>query len=74
MTSGTEVAVLASGRGSNLRALLAAIDQGTCKARVCAVISDKSDAPALDLARERGLGQTRTNGCGDLGYGNRVIE
>ncbi len=29
---------------------------------------------AVDLAGHGGLGQTGTNGCGDLGYGNRVIE
>jgi len=32
------------------------------------------DQLAIDLAGERGFGQTGTNGCGDLGYGNRVIE
>jgi phosphoribosylglycinamide formyltransferase-1 len=50
-----DVVVLASGRGSNLRAILAACDAGTCAARVVAVVSDKPDAPALELARERGL-------------------
>ena len=32
------------------------------------------DQLAIDLARYRGLGQAGTNGCGDLGYGNRMIE
>jgi phosphoribosylglycinamide formyltransferase 1 len=51
----TAVAVLVSGRGSNLRALLGAIDGGSCHARVIAVIADRAAAPALELARERGI-------------------
>ncbi len=51
----TSIAVLVSGRGSNLRALLAAIDGGTCHARVIAVVSDRASAAALELAKERGI-------------------
>ena len=47
--------VLASGRGSNLLALLEAIDGGHCRATVAAVISDRSAAPALEVARRRGI-------------------
>jgi phosphoribosylglycinamide formyltransferase-1 len=47
--------VLASGKGSNLGAILAAIDAGRCDARVHKVISDRSDAGALDLAGQRGI-------------------
>jgi phosphoribosylglycinamide formyltransferase-1 len=50
-----DVVVLASGRGSNLRAILAACAAGTCAARVVAVVSDKPDAPALALAQEHGI-------------------
>lgn len=50
-----DLAVLASGRGSNLRAVLDAIDAGTCDARVSLVASDKPDAPALELAAKRGI-------------------
>jgi phosphoribosylglycinamide formyltransferase-1 len=49
------LAVLVSGRGSNLAALLAEIDRGSCHARVIAVVSDRATAPALELARERGI-------------------
>jgi phosphoribosylglycinamide formyltransferase 1 len=49
------LAVLVSGRGSNLRALLEAIDAGRCAAQVVGVLSDRADAPALELARERGI-------------------
>jgi phosphoribosylglycinamide formyltransferase-1 len=47
--------VLVSGRGSNLRALAAAIDQGSCAAAIASVISDREDAAALSFARERGV-------------------
>ena len=43
--------VLASGRGSNLQAIIDAIDAGRCPARVAVVVSDRKDAPALDRAR-----------------------
>lgn len=49
------IVVLASGRGSNLHALLRAIDDGRCAARVVAVISDREKAPALEHARARGI-------------------
>ena len=41
------IAVLASGRGSNLQAILDAIAAGRLDARVVAVLSDKPDAAAL---------------------------
>lgn len=49
------LAVLASGRGSNLRAVLRAIDAGVLDARVAAVFSDKARAGALDIARAAGV-------------------
>lgn len=50
-----DTAVLASGTGSNLRAILEAMDAGTCRARVTAVISDRPGATALRLAEQRGI-------------------
>ena len=47
--------VLVSGRGSNLRSIAQAIDEGRCAATLAAVVSDKADAPALEFARERGI-------------------
>jgi phosphoribosylglycinamide formyltransferase 1 len=47
--------VLASGRGSNLSAILRAIDGGTCDAEVVGVVSDRAAAPALEVARARGI-------------------
>jgi phosphoribosylglycinamide formyltransferase-1 len=49
------VAVLASGRGSNLQAIIDAIEAGQVQARIVAVISNKKEAPALDRARKHGL-------------------
>jgi phosphoribosylglycinamide formyltransferase-1 len=53
----SRIAVLASGRGSNLQAILDYLDRSSGRAsyEVAAVISNKSDAPALDLARKRGI-------------------
>lgn len=50
-----DVVVLVSGRGSNLRALLEAIESGRCRARVAAVVADRESAPALELARARSI-------------------
>src|SRR5687768_1742526 len=48
-----DLVVLASGRGSNLRAIAAAIDAGRCAATIRAVISDRPSCEALAWARER---------------------
>jgi phosphoribosylglycinamide formyltransferase-1 len=47
--------VLASGRGSNLQAIIDAIEEGRLQAQVAVVISNKKDAPALERARRHGL-------------------
>lgn len=50
------VAVLASGRGTNLQALLDAEASGSLgKARIVLVLSDRAQAKALDRARERSV-------------------
>jgi len=49
------VAVLASGRGSNLQAIIDAIEAGQVQAEIVAVISNKKDAAALERARKHGL-------------------
>jgi phosphoribosylglycinamide formyltransferase 1 len=50
-----KLAVLISGRGSNLAAILGAIEAGACDARVELVVSDREGAAGLDLARSRGI-------------------
>lgn len=52
---GLRVAVLASGNGSNLQALLDRIASGHLAAQVVLVASDKPDAPALARARKAGV-------------------
>lgn len=54
-TTPLRVAVLASGRGSNLQAIVDAIEAGWVQAQIVAVISNKKDAIALDRARKHGL-------------------
>ena len=49
------VAVLASGRGSNLQAIIDAIEAGQVHAQIVAVISNKKEAVALERARKHGL-------------------
>ncbi len=54
-TAPLRVAVLASGRGSNLQAVIDAIEAGQVHATIVAVISNKKDAAALERARKQGL-------------------
>ena len=47
--------VLVSGNGSNLQAILDAVQEGTLPAEVRAVISNKKDAYGLERARQAGI-------------------
>jgi phosphoribosylglycinamide formyltransferase-1 len=49
------IAVLASGRGTNLQAIIDATESGYIPGRVIVVISDKRDAYALERARKHGI-------------------
>jgi phosphoribosylglycinamide formyltransferase-1 len=53
--SSKAVAVMVSGRGSNLKVILDSVARGECPVDVKLVISDKGDAAALDIAREAGV-------------------
>jgi phosphoribosylglycinamide formyltransferase 1 len=55
VTKMLRLGVLASGRGTNLQAILDAIDAGCCPARVVVVVSDRAEAAALDRARRAGV-------------------
>lgn len=48
------LAVLASGRGSNLQAIIDAIEEGRLQAVLAVVISNKAEAQALERARKHG--------------------
>jgi phosphoribosylglycinamide formyltransferase 1 len=47
--------VMASGRGSNFQAIHGAIEQRRLAATICAVISDRASAGALELAAQQGI-------------------
>ncbi|MEX5215355.1 MAG: phosphoribosylglycinamide formyltransferase [Nitrospiraceae bacterium] len=49
------IGVLASGRGSNLQAIIDAVEAGTVQAQIVVVISNKRDAAALERARRHGV-------------------
>jgi phosphoribosylglycinamide formyltransferase-1 len=49
------IIILASGSGSNLQAIIDAVDSGKCPVKICAVISDKTGAFALKRAQEAGI-------------------
>ncbi len=49
------IAVMASGRGSNLEAIIKSIENGTLQANLACVISDNKDARALQIARDHGF-------------------
>ena len=54
-TTPLRVAVLASGRGSNLQAIIDAIEARQVQATIVAVISNKKDAVALERARKHAI-------------------
>jgi phosphoribosylglycinamide formyltransferase-1 len=55
MTEQARLVVLISGSGTNLQAILDACQDGTLRAQVAAVVSNKSDAFGLERARRAGV-------------------
>jgi len=51
------IGVLASGRGSNLQAIIEAVEKGTLTATIALVLCNKADAQALDRARQHGAAE-----------------
>jgi len=49
------IAIMVSGRGSNLEVILASVAAGACPVKVQLVISNKADASALEVARRAGV-------------------
>ena len=49
------IVALISGRGSNLQAIIDAIENNTIAAELCAVISNRPDAAGLDRAHQAGI-------------------
>ncbi len=50
-----KMGVLASGRGTNLQAIIDTIENGEVDARITLVLSNQTDAPALDRANKHGI-------------------
>ena len=55
MSSNRRLGVLISGRGSNLKAIIDAIDDGRLHASIAVVISNRADAPGLAHASNAGI-------------------
>lgn len=47
--------ILLSGRGSNFQAIADSIDAGRLEAAIAVVISNRAEAPGLEIARRRGI-------------------
>ena len=62
------IGVLASGNGTNLQAIIEAIETGQIEGKICIVISDKSDAYALKRARNYNIDTAYIN---PIGFKNR---
>ena len=68
-TEPLRIGVLASGRGSNLQAIIDAIEGGKLDCRLAVVVSDRADAQALERARKHG---TKAVFMDAKGYPNRA--
>ena len=56
MTSNSfKIGVLVSGRGTNLQAIIDAIEEGELNAEIVVVLSNKKNAPALERAQNKGI-------------------
>lgn len=67
------LAILISGRGSNMDALAGACASGALAARVAVVIADRSGAGGIDAARARGLETATLVHAGDRGAFEREL-
>lgn len=59
------IAVMASGKGSNLKAITDAAARGDCPVDVRLVLSDRADAGALNVAAQAGVARIRRLNPGD---------
>jgi formyltetrahydrofolate-dependent phosphoribosylglycinamide formyltransferase len=71
------IAVFASGRGSNFRAILKAIDDGSLPARVTLLVSNNSNAGALELAHSQNIPAihlSQKQFASEVAYEERLLE
>ena len=50
-----KIGILVSGRGTNLQAIIDAIENGALNARIAVVLSNKKEAPALERAQTKNI-------------------
>ena len=62
-----KIAVLVSGRGSNLQAIIDNMEKGALSAELAVVISDQADAYALERARKHNIQAVHVNAKGFKG-------
>ena len=56
MTSGSfKIGILVSGRGTNLQAIIDAIENGELNACIAVVLSNRKEVPALERAQKKGI-------------------
>lgn len=79
--SSLRIGVLASGRGSNLQAIIDAIEQQSLPAAIAVVISNKAEAMALERARRHGVREVfldpqsvKTHADPRQAYDQRLLE
>jgi len=70
----TRIAVLVSGRGSNLQALLDAIGDGRLHANIVGVFCDRPGAPALEKVPEPLRWSRDARGCDDRAAFDRMLR
>lgn len=68
------IVVLVSGRGSNLDALIAAVQAGSIDGEIVGVISDRPDAVALEKARNRQIATAVVTAFDDKEFESALIE
>src|SRR5436190_12634299 len=68
--TGRRIAVLISGRGSNLQALIDAIAERRLEASIAVVISNRADAQGLERARAAGVDAVVID---HRGFGSRAL-
>jgi len=73
-TAPLSVAVLVSGRGSNLQALIAARDAGELPVEFALVASDHAEAPALRMAESHGIATLALDPRGYASRGEYDLE
>ena len=64
---GIRIAVLASGRGSNLVAIMQAIAEKKIDGEIAVVLSDKAEAKALEHAKNAGIPAYHVNPIAQIG-------